>query len=162
MRTFHTSYCLAVCAAIAASTAAAGATKMRSLSNRPERQVTIDLVRHGLPLDRSRRPIYLGNLTKTFPLCGPFRFERNGGKSVWRSIRLRIDEPRFRHYQWPWEPADGLPNQYGVDHVLELRNDQHPPPGDFGYSGWTQFIDGEIFCVTHYRGKAKLSYVTGT
>lgn len=127
-----------------------------------EDKLAIDLVEHGLPLDRARRPVYIGNLPKTFPWCGPFRFERNGGKSIWKSIRLQIDEPRFRHYEWTWKPADGLPNQYEVDHVLELENDRLSPPGDFGYSGWTQLADGEIFCVAHYRGQRRLSYVSGT
>lgn len=125
-------------------------------------RLRVDLGQKGLRLDRACRPIYLGNLPKTFPWCGPFRFERNGGKSVWKSICLRIDEPRFRRYEWSWKPADGLPNQYEVAHVLELQNDRHSPPGDFGYSGWTQFSDGEIFCAAHYRGKASRSYVTGT
>ena len=33
---------------------------------------------------------------------------------------------------------------------------------DSDISGWVQLDDGEIFCVAHYRGDAKLSYVTGT
>ena len=127
-----------------------------------DEKLTINLPERGLPLDRSRRPIYLGNEPKTFPWCGPFRFEKNGGKSTWKSIRLQIDEPRFRRYEWTWKPTDGLPNQYEVDHILELQNDRHSSPGDFGYSGWTQFADGEIFCAAHYHGDAKHSHVTGT
>ncbi len=133
-----------------------------SLAVDGEDRLSVDLAQKGVRLDRARRPIYLGNLPKTFPWCGPFRYEKNGGKSVWKSIRLRIDEPRFRRYEWSWQPADGLPNQYEVDHVLELQNDRNSSPGDFGYSGWTQFADGEIFCVAHYRGEASSSHVTGT
>ena len=127
-----------------------------------EQKLTVSLPEHGLPVDRRRRPIYLGNVPKTFPWCGPFRFERNAGRSVWSSIHLQMDEPRFRRYEWTWQPSDGLPNQYEVDHVLELQNDRHSPPGDFGYSGWTQFADGEIFCAAHFRGDASRSYVAGT
>lgn len=133
-----------------------------SLAVDGEDKITVNLPEHGLPVDRARRPIYLGNVPRTFAWCGPFRFERNGGKSVWKSIRLQIDEPRFRRYEWSWQPSDGLPNQYEVDHVLELQNDRLSPPGDFGYSGWTQLADGEIFCVAHFRGQRGLSYVTGT
>ena len=70
--------------------------------------------------------------------------------------------PRYRRYEWSWRPADGLPNQYEVDRILELQNDRHSPPGDFGYSGWVQLADGTVFCVAHYRGDADLSYVTET
>ena len=133
-----------------------------SLAVDGDHKFTLDLTERGLLLDRARRPIYLGNVPKTFPWCGPFRFERNGGRSVWKSIRLRIEDPHFPSYEWTWLPADGLPNQYEVDHVLELQNDRHSSPGDFGYSGWTQFADGEIFCAAHYRGKARHSHVTGT
>lgn len=133
-----------------------------SLSVDGQDKIAIDLVERGLPCDCSRRPVYVGNVPKAFPWCGPFHFENNGGKSLWKAIRLQIDEPQFRRYQWAWAPADGLPNQYEVDHVLELRNDRQSPPGDFGYSGWTQLADGDVFSVSHYRGEARLSYVTGT
>jgi len=127
-----------------------------------ELRCEVDLRKHGLKLDRFRRPVRVGNVQKGQPWWGPFRFEKNAGKSVWRSMRLHIDEPRHRRYEWSWTPKDGLPNQYEVDRILELQNDRHSSRGDFGYSGWTQFPDGEIFCAVHYRGDAKLSYVVGT
>jgi hypothetical protein len=126
-----------------------------------ETRLTIDLPERGLALDRARRPVRVGNVPRPTGI-GPFHFESNGGKSSWRSIRLQIDEPRYRRYEWSWRPADGLPNQYEVDRILELQNDRHSPPGDFGYSGWVQLADGVVFCVAHYRGDADLSYVTGT
>jgi len=122
---------------------------------------SIDLVKHGLKIDRFRRPIRVGNVQRGWPWWGPYHFERNGGRSAWRSIRLRTDEPRYRHYEWQWTPRDGRPDQYEIDHILELQNDRHSPRGDFGYSGWVQLPDGEVFCVVHYRGDAAKSYVVG-
>ncbi len=127
-----------------------------------ETRLTIDLAEQGLAIDRRRRPVSVGNVPNTYPSLGPFHFAENEGNSTWRSIRLRIDEPRNRQYDWSWRPADGLPNQHEVDHILELQNDRHSPPGDFGYSGWVQLADGRAFCVAHYRGDADLSYVAGT
>ncbi|MDH7568485.1 MAG: hypothetical protein QHJ73_02715, partial [Armatimonadota bacterium] len=108
------------------------------------------------------RPIRVGNIPQTWVWIGEPSFAGNAGHSLWRRLHLRIHEPHYRDYQWSWSPRDGLPNQYEVDHVLELRNDRYSPPGDFGYSGWVQFPDGEIFCAAHYRGDAPRSYVVGT
>lgn len=133
-----------------------------SLTVDGQAKATIDLAAHGLALDCARRPVYVGNVPTRFPWCGPFHFEKNGGKSAWKSIELSIVEPRFRRYEWSWEPSKGLPNQYEIDHVLELQNDRNSPPGDFGYSGWTQLPSGDVFCVSHFRGDARRSYVSGT
>lgn len=123
---------------------------------------SLDLPAAGVPLDRNRRPVRVGNVPERPVLMGLPRFTKNAGRSVWRSLRLRIEEPRYRIYEWSWSPRDGFPNQYEVDHILELRNDRQSSPGDFGYSGWVQFPDGEAFCVVHYKGDAKHSYVVGT
>jgi len=122
----------------------------------------IDLRKHGMKIDKFRRPVRVGNVQKGQPWAGPFHFEKNAGRSIWRSMKLSIREPRYRTYEWQWRSQDGLPNQYEIDHILELRNDRLSSRGDFGYSGWVQFPDGEVFCAVHYRGDAKLSYVMGT
>lgn len=114
----------------------------------------------GLAMDVNRRPIRVGNV----PQGGRWsqaKFDKNGGQSLWRTIDLRIDEPRYGDYEWSWRPADGLPNQYEADHILELDNDRHSSPGDFGYSGWVQLGSGDVFCVSHYKGDAPHSYVKG-
>ncbi len=127
-----------------------------------ERRQALDLEAAGLKIDRMRRPVRAGNLPEQWVLMGAPRFSKNAGRSVWRSLRLRIAEPRYRTYEWSWSFREGFLNQYEREHVLELRNDRHSPTGDFGYSGWVQFPDGEVFCAAHYRGDAGHSYVTGT
>ena len=126
-----------------------------------ERKLELNLLEHGRKLDRDRRAIRIGNVRGGLPSNGPFSFAENGGRSVYRSMRLHLEEPRFRTHAWSWTPADGLPNQVEVDHILELQNDRHSPAGDFGYSGWTQLANGDVFCTVHYRGGKALSYVVG-
>ncbi len=134
---------------------------LMTLSIDGEQKLALNLIEHRIFIDRKRRAIRVGNVRNGLPSNGPFGFAQNGGRSVYRSMRLHIEEPRFRTYDWSWTPADGLPNQYEVDHILELQNDRRSPPGDFGYSGWVQLPNGDVFCAAHYRGDAKLSYVAG-
>ncbi len=126
-----------------------------------EARCALGLAEHGMALDRSRRPVRFGNVPKGDPGVGPFHFERNAGRSVWEAVALTIAEPHYGTHQWSWTPADGLPNQYEVDRILELHNDRNSPPGDFGYSGWVQLPDDRVFVVSHYRGDAPHSYVEG-
>ena len=88
--------------------------------------------------------------------------EKNGGRSLWKLLRLRIEEPRYgRSYQWNWNPQSGLPDEYARTRVLELKNDRFASRGDFGYSGWIQFPDGEFLCVYHHGGATEPGYQRG-
>ncbi len=107
------------------------------------------------------RRILFGNISER---------EKNGGRSLWKSLRLRIEEPRYgRTYEWNWNPQNGLPDEYARTRVLELKNDRFASMGDFGYSGWVQLPDGDFLCVYHHGGGTEpgykhgaTSYVVGT
>lgn len=126
-----------------------------------EAKCTFDLAAAGVALDRARRPVRFGNAPRGFPGFAPFAFEQNAGKSRWYAAKLSIHEPRYGDTEWSWSPAEGLPNQYEVDRILELHNDGKSGLGDFGYSGWVQLPDGRVFVASHYKGDAPFSYVAG-
>ena len=63
---------------------------------------------------------------------------------------------------WAWlGDMAGLTGEGGESRFLELEHDSCNSPGDYGYSGWVQFDDGEIFCVYHHRDTAPHSYIRG-
>ena len=88
--------------------------------------------------------------------------EKNGGRSLWKTLRLRIEEPRYgRTYEWNWNPQSGLPDEYAQKRILELKNDRFASPGDYGYSGWIQLPEGEFLCAYHHGGGAEPGYQRG-
>lgn len=107
------------------------------------------------------RPILLG-------ACHPH--DDNGVDCTWQRIGLRTEEPHLlRAYAWKWDCGDGFPDQWAQDNILELKNDRHAAPPDFGYSGWTTLEDGSFFCAYHHGGGTEegyepmfTSYVMGT
>ncbi len=63
---------------------------------------------------------------------------------------------------WAWlGDLSGLTGSGGESRVLELEGDSCGRYGDYGYSGWVQFDDGEIFCTYHHRDEAPKSYIRG-
>ena len=63
---------------------------------------------------------------------------------------------------WAWcGDLSGLAGTGGESLFLELEHDACGWHGDYGYSGWVQFDDGEIFCVYHHRDAAPNSYIRG-
>ena len=63
---------------------------------------------------------------------------------------------------WAWcGDLSGLAGAGGQSRFLELEHDACGWHGDYGYSGWVQFDDGEIFCVYHHRDTAPNSYIRG-
>ena len=63
---------------------------------------------------------------------------------------------------WAWlGDLAGLEGVEGESRFLEIEYDGCESPGDYGYSGWVQFEDGEIFCVYHHRDAAPKSYIRG-
>ena len=63
---------------------------------------------------------------------------------------------------WAWlGDLAGLEGVEGESSFLEIEYDGCESPGDYGYSGWVQFEDGEIFCVYHHRDAAPKSYIRG-
>lgn len=63
---------------------------------------------------------------------------------------------------WAWlGDMAGLTGSGGESRFLELERDPCGRFGDYGYSGWVQFDDGEIFCAYHHRDEAPKSYIRG-
>ena len=63
---------------------------------------------------------------------------------------------------WAWRgDLEGLTGSGGDSSFLELEHDECGNHGDYGYSGWVQFDDGEIFCIYHHRDDAPKSYIRG-
>ncbi|MFW6116098.1 MAG: sialidase family protein [bacterium] len=63
---------------------------------------------------------------------------------------------------WAWlGDLAGLQGAGGESRFLELEHDSCGWHGDYGYSGWVQFEDGEILCVYHHRGEAPNSHIRG-
>ena len=64
---------------------------------------------------------------------------------------------------WAWlGDLSGLTGTGGESRFLELEYDPCVDMlGDYGYSAWVQFEDGEIFCTYHHREKAPQSYIRG-
>jgi hypothetical protein len=96
------------------------------------------------------RPILFG---------APYPFEDNDADCTWRRVRLRTTEPPLaRDYTWEWNARDGLPDQWALDNILELKNDRHAASPDFGYSGWVALGSGEYFCAYHHGGGDEPGY----
>ena len=63
---------------------------------------------------------------------------------------------------WAWRgDLEGLKGSGGESSFLELEHDGCGNHGDYGYSAWVQFDDGEIFCIYHHRDDAPKSYIRG-
>jgi len=63
---------------------------------------------------------------------------------------------------WAWlGDLAGLEGDEGESRFLEIEYDGCESPGDYGYSGWVQFDDGEVFCVYHHRDAAPKSLIRG-
>jgi perosamine synthetase len=63
---------------------------------------------------------------------------------------------------WAWlGDLTGLQGPGGESRYLEIEHDSCGWHGDYGYSAWTQFADGRIFCVYHHRDAAPKSRIRG-
>ena len=64
---------------------------------------------------------------------------------------------------WAWlGDLSGLTGSGGESRFLELEYDPCVDMlGDYGYSAFVQFDDGEIFCAYHHREEAPQSYIRG-
>ena len=65
------------------------------------------------------------------------------------SVGYKIDNPSDHSHSYEWQAASGeYPNQYEIDHWLELDYNSNPNP-DHGYSSWVQLPDGRIFVADY-------------
>ena len=112
--------------------------------------------------------------TWSSPRPTPFHADRpgagllRGGRLLvtYRNVEPAPDERTMRKGRnpgtWAWlGDLAGLTGEGGESRFLELEHDSCESPGDYGYSGWVQFDDGEIFCVYHHRDTAPHSYIRG-
>jgi len=97
--------------------------------------------------------------TRAILFGAPHPFEDNAVDCTWKRVTLRIDEPAMlRAFTWEWDAGQGLPDQWVLDHVLELMNDRCAVSPDFGYSGWASLGNGEYFCAFHHGGGNEPDY----
>ncbi len=108
------------------------------------------------------------------PRPTPFFGDRPGGGILqsgrilvtYRNVEPAADEKTMvlgrNPGTWAWRgDLAGLTGSGGESSFLELEHDGCGNHGDFGYSGWVQFDDGEIFCIYHHRDDAPKSYIRG-
>jgi hypothetical protein len=70
------------------------------------------------------------------------------GYSIWRRFEAVLTGPDGQREVQSWSAErDGFPDQYQLDHMLEIE--ASASGHDQGYSGWTLLPDGRIF-VVHY------------
>lgn len=97
--------------------------------------------------------------TRPIMFGAPYPFEENAVDCTWKRIRQSLEEPWVRRcYRWEWRAEDGLPDQWALDNILELKNDRYAAAPDFGYSGWTALTDDAFFCVHHFGGGTEEGY----
>ncbi|MBN2296403.1 MAG: hypothetical protein JXM70_28500, partial [Pirellulales bacterium] len=75
------------------------------------------------------------------------------GHSIWRRFEVKYDHPRTRQRVIRWDPKQGFPDQYQLDHMLEIG--ATASGGDQGYSGWVQLPDKRIFVVNYTDDTAR-------
>lgn len=98
-------------------------------------------------------------MTRPILFGAPYPFEDNAVDATWRRVALTINEPHLqRDYDWSWSHENGLPDQWALDNILELRNDRDAAAPDFGYSGWAELPDGSFFCAYHHGGGDEEGY----
>ena len=108
------------------------------------------------------------------PRPTPFYGDRPGGGRLqsgrllvtYRNVEPAPGETKMKEGRnpgtWAWlGDLAGLAGSGGESRFLELEHDSCGTYGDYGYSGWVQFDDGEIFCVYHHRDEAPKSYIRG-
>ena len=89
------------------------------------------------------------------------------GYSIWSSVETITDDPKTGRRTILWKAADGFPDQYQLDHIIEV--DASVCGWDEGYSGWVELDDGQIFVVNYtddmapsLNGIFGVPYIRGT
>jgi hypothetical protein len=68
------------------------------------------------------------------------------GESVWKRVKIRVENAGAPDDVWSWDAADGgYPDQYQRDRMVEVKF--QPLPNGQGGPSWVQFPDGEILVV---------------
>lgn len=74
------------------------------------------------------------------------RYSRNQSISHWRKLAVKVENKNDYAIDWTWTPAQGYPDQFRRDRVVQLDN---ASAADCGYSSWTQLPDGTIAIVDY-------------
>ena len=75
------------------------------------------------------------------------------GLSLWKRVEVAAVGVGNRPHLTSWIAArDGFPDQYQLDHVLEVQATAFG--ADQGYPGWTELPDGRVFVVNYTDDKA--------
>ncbi len=100
------------------------------------------------------------NLDRSAPnyLCFGNRRAGAVGESYWKRVNVKIENPTDPECIAPWWAPGMYPDQYQRNYMLEIDYDES---ADWGYSGWVQFPDGEIFCVYYILEDAEKCYIKG-
>jgi len=91
----------------------------------------------------------------------------NEGKSFWKNVHCRQENPTFPDYDYLWDAADGkLPDDYQRRRLTLIHANVHPkdnPWPDHGYSSWLVLKDGSIMFVdyTNFGDKPGKSHLVG-
>jgi hypothetical protein len=95
--------------------------------------------------------------TERKPLRGT-QYEKNGGVSLWRSLRVKLENRRDHSIDWSWSPKQGYPDQFRRDRVIRLERNASFSAGDSGYSNWAQLADGSAVVVDYTSGEKGLRH----
>lgn len=91
----------------------------------------------------------------------PFQITREvTGLSLWRSVEASINYKNGTRQHTLWNAADGFPDQYQLDNVVEVE--ATVAGMDQGYSGWVQFPDQRLFVVNYTDDTAVIWPATKT
>ena len=92
----------------------------------------------GKPLNTTSGNNYKGRLTAQ-------GYNRNRSLSIWKSIRVNVQNMRDHSVSWEWNASSGkYPDQYRRDRIVKLEANASFILGNSGYSSWTQRPDGTV------------------
>ena len=117
------------------------------------------IFREDKPIGDSRRAGALSGYTQ-------FGQPQTGGRSYWRQLSYRVQNPTLEDCEWSWHADSGaFPDEYQRRRMIQIHGN-HPeqaPGPDHGYSSWLMLEDGRIMWVdyTNYGDPAGSSHLVG-
>ena len=117
------------------------------------------IFREGYPIGDSRRAGHLGGYTQ-------FGQPQAGGRSFWRRLSYRSQNPTLDDHAWSWDASSGdYPDQYQQQRMIQIHGNhpEQPTWPDHGYSSWLMLDNGQIMWVdyTNYGDPAGCAHLVG-
>lgn len=117
------------------------------------------IFREGFPIGDSRRAGSLGGYTQ-------FGQPQAGGRSFWRRLSYRSQNPNLDDHAWSWDASSGdYPDQYQQQRMIQIHGNhpEQPTWPDHGYSSWLMLDNGQIMWVdyTNYGDPAGCAHLVG-